>query len=81
MTDLKKRGGKSEPDPKRKSHDTIDDKLEQGLEESFSVRTRPQSPSLRRAATDRPQMAAAILNRRRTLPLASVHPVCGLLLR
>jgi hypothetical protein len=35
MTDLKKRGGKSEPDPKRKSHDTIDDKLEQGLEESF----------------------------------------------
>ena len=35
MTDLKKRGGKSEPDPKRKSHKTLDDKLEQGLEESF----------------------------------------------
>jgi hypothetical protein len=35
MTDLKKRGGKSEPDSKRKSHKTLDDKLEQGLEESF----------------------------------------------
>jgi len=46
------RGGKSEPDPKRT--ETLDDKLEQGLEESFpgsdpvAVTQPPHSPHDRR---------------------------------
>lgn len=48
-SEAKHRGGKTEPTPK--AHKTLDDKLEQGLEESFRGRIPFRLPSRRTAAT------------------------------